>query len=287
MATSLRELERELTELRAASADPGGPPRMRASVMTHIAWVPEQWVEAATGTLAGLAERHPSRTILLFPRPDDPQDVLEGEVDFRCFVRGGEQREVCSEVISLRLCGRRAAAPASVVTPLLVSDLPVFLRWRGPLPFGASELDQLVEVADRLIVDSREWPDARADLARLAELFDRIAVSDIAWARTQRWRAAVSDLWPDVAEASVLKVAGPFMEALLLQSWLGARLRRDVRLEHEPAGEIELVEVDGRAAHPTRRDAATSSDLLSDQLELFGRDRIYEEAVRSFSPQQT
>jgi glucose-6-phosphate dehydrogenase assembly protein OpcA len=279
----LRELERELTELRAASAEPGAPPRLRASVMTHIAWVPEEWVEAATGTLAGLAERHPSRTILLFPRPHDPRDVLEGEVDFRCFVRGGEQREVCSEVVSLRLCGRRAAAPASVVMPLLVSDLPVFLRWRGPLPFGAPELDQLVGVADRLVVDSREWPDAPGDLARLPELFARIAVSDIAWARTEPWRWGLADLWPDVADASTLRVAGPEPEAILLRSWLGARLERDVVLEHEPAGELELVEVDGRAVRPARIEPLTSSDLLSDQLEVFGRDRIYEEAVRSFS----
>ncbi len=281
--STLRELERELTELRAASAEPGAPPRMRASVMTHIAWVPEQWVEAATGTLAGLAERHPSRTILLFPRPDDPRDVLEGEVDFRCFVREGQQREVCSEVVSLRLCGSRASAPASVVMPLLVSDLPVFLRWRGPLPFGAPELDQLVGVADRLVIDSREWPDASADLARLAELFDRIAVSDIAWARTEPWRCGVADLWPDVADASVVRIAGPEPEALLLQSWLGARLDREVRLEHEPAGELELVAVDGREVRPARHEPPTSSDLLSDQLEVFGRDRIYEEAVRSFS----
>jgi glucose-6-phosphate dehydrogenase assembly protein OpcA len=285
--TSLRELERELAELRAASAEPGAPPRLRASVMTHIAWVPERWLEQATATLAGLAERHPSRTILLLPRPDDPSDELQGEVDLRCFVRGGEQREVCSEVITLRLCGQRAFAPASIVTPLLVSDLPVFLRWRGPLPFGASELGQLVEVADRLVVDSREWPSAQADLARLPELFDHIAVSDISWARTEPWRAAVADLWPDVAEAAGLRVAGPENEALLLRAWLASRLRREIRLEHEPAGEVELVEVDGREARPRRLEAPTPSDLLSDQLEAFGRDRIYEEAVRSFSSQPT
>jgi glucose-6-phosphate dehydrogenase assembly protein OpcA len=286
-ASSLRELERELAELRAASAEPGAPPRLRASVMTHIAWVPERWFEQATATLAGLAERHPSRTILLLPRPDDPSDELEGEVDLRCFVRGGEQREVCSEVITLRLCGQRASAPASIVTPLLVSDLPVFLRWRGPLPFGAPELEQLVGVADRLVVDSREWPAAQADLARLPELFDRIAVSDISWARTEPWRAAVADLWPGVAEASALRAAGPENEALLLRAWLAARLGREIRLEHEPAGEVELVEVDGHDARPHRLDAPTPSDLLSDQLEAFGRDRIYEEAVRSFSSQPT
>jgi hypothetical protein len=287
LQTTVRQLERDLTELRAASAEPGAPPRMRASVMTHIAWVPERWVEQATETLAGLGERHPSRTILLLPHPDDPQDVLEGEVDFRCFVRGGQQREVCSEVISIRLCGNRAAAPASVVMPLLVSDLPVFLRWRGPLPFGGSELEQLVGVADRRVVDSREWPEARSDLARLPELFDRIAVSDISWARTRPWRAAVADLWPDVAEAPALRVAGPEPEALLLHGWLAERLDRDVRLDLEPAGEVELVEVDGRPVSPLRLEPLTPSDLLSDQLEVFGRDRIFEEAVRSFSSQPT
>ena len=285
--TTLRELERELTELRAASAEPGAPPRLRASVMTHIAWAPERWAGQAAETLAGLGERHPSRTILLLPRPDDPRDVLEGEVDLRCFVRGGQQREVCSEVFSIRLCGNRAAAPASVVMPLLVSDLPVFLRWRGPLPFGGSELEQLVGVADRLVVDSREWPEARVDLGRLPELFDRIAVSDISWARTKPWRAAVAGLWPEVADASALRVAGPEPEALLLEGWLSSRLGREARLDVEPAGEVELVEVDGRPAEPPRLEPLTPSDLLSDQLELFGRDRVFEEAVRSFSSQPT
>ncbi len=281
---TIRDVERELGRLRDASTEPGQPPRLRTSVMTHIAWVPARWVEAATGTLAGLAERHPSRTILLFPCPDDERDALDGDVDLRCFVRGGEEREVCSEVVALRLCGRRASAPASVVEPLIVSDLPVFLRWRGALPFGAPELEELTELADRLVIDSAEWPEPVEDFPHLIRLFERIVVSDIAWARGQQWREAVARLWPDVAGASSLKVAGPPADAHLLSRWLGSRLRRNVALEHEPAGEIELVEVDGRAVEPVRFERRSPSDLLSDQLELFGRDHIYEEAVRSFSP---
>jgi glucose-6-phosphate dehydrogenase assembly protein OpcA len=284
---TVRDVERELARLRDAATELGQAPRLRTSVMTHVAWVPERWEEAATGTLAGLAERHPSRTILLFPRPDDPDDRLDGDVDLRCFVRGGEEREVCSEVIVLRLCGRRASAPASVVLPLLVSDLPVFLRWRGPLPYGAPELEQLLGVVDRLVVDSREWPDLENAFARLPELFDRVAVSDIAWARTQPWRAGVAALWPECSQASRLRVAGPEAEALLLAGWLRARLDREVKLEHEPAGELELVEVDGRETRPSGLGPKTSSDLLSDQLEDFGRDRIYEEAVRSFASSPT
>lgn len=278
--TTVRELERDLARLREASTDPGAAPRLRTSVMTHIAWVPERWVEAATGTLAGLAERHPSRAILLLPQPDDPTDSLDGEVDLRCFVRHGVQKEVCAEVITLRLRGARASAPASVVMPLLVSDLPVFLRWRGPLPFGSTELEQLVGVADRLVVDAVEWDEPARDCRELSKLFDKIAVSDIAWARTMPWRAAVAEMWPDVADVEQVTVAGPLAEALLLAAWLETRLGRDVELDHEPADSIERVEVDGDEAQPVAVDVMTPSDFLSDQLEMFGRDRIYEEAAR-------
>jgi hypothetical protein len=60
-----------------------------------------------------------------------------------------------------------------------------------------------------------------------------------------------------------------------------------VELVHEPAGEIELVEVDGRKAVPDRYERQSSSDLLSDQLEIFERDRIYEETLRTFSSAPT
>jgi glucose-6-phosphate dehydrogenase assembly protein OpcA len=279
---TLRDVERELNELRDASTEPGQPPRLRTSVMTHVAWVPERWAEAAHGVMAELGERHPSRVILLFPCPDDPRDAIDAEVDYRCFVRGGLECEVCSEVISLRLCGRRAKAPASIVQPLLVSDLPVFLRWRGDVPFGSGELAQLADVADRLVVDAREWGEPERAFARLPELCDRVQVSDIAWARIRPWREAVAAMWPEVAEAGSVRVAGPRAEGLLLWRWLSTRLVRELELEHEPAGEVELVEVAGRPA-VARLEPKSPADLLSDQLEIFGRDRIYEETVRSFS----
>jgi glucose-6-phosphate dehydrogenase assembly protein OpcA len=281
---SIRDIERELSRLRAAVAEETRSPGLRTSVMTHLAWVPERWVDAATRTLAGLEERHPSRAILLFPRPGAERDALDADVDMRCFAVGGGGSSVCFEVVEVHLLGRRAEAPASVVEPLLISDLPVFLRWRGEPAWGETELDQLVGLTDRLIVDTGEWLEPEEGLARLPELFDRTAVSDIAWARTGPWRLALCDLWPEVADVSTLRVAGPLSEALLLAGWLRSRLSREVELEHEPAGEIELVQADGHAPEPARVTPKSSSDLLSDQLDVFGRDRIYEEAVRSSSP---
>src|SRR6185437_2961295 len=78
---SIAEIERELGAQRMAES---GEPMQRTSVMTHLAWVPEQWVEAAEDVLAGLAERHPSRTIVLVPEPE-AADGLEARVEVDCY----------------------------------------------------------------------------------------------------------------------------------------------------------------------------------------------------------
>ena len=130
------------------------------------------------------------------------------------------------ETIRLKLCGNRAQAPASVVAPLLLPDLPVFLRWRGQPPFGDRCFDQLVDTVDRLIVDSTEWAGLPEPYARLAEIFDRVAVSDIAWARTSRWRPHLATLWPGIADVSRIKVKGTEAQAHLLAGWLRSRLKR-------------------------------------------------------------
>jgi glucose-6-phosphate dehydrogenase assembly protein OpcA len=270
---SLGQIERDLARLR----DEAG---MRTSVLTHMAWVPPEWERAAHDTLAGLAERHPSRTILLLPEPD-AEDGLEAQVSLHPFTLPGLEQNVCSEIIELRLRGRRTLAPASIVSPLLIADLPAFLRWRGRPPFGEQAFEQLIEVADRLIVDSTEWPDLPADYAPLAEVFDRVAVSDIAWARTSRWRVQLASLWPEIAAVERIHVHGTAAQANLLAGWLRSRLGRTIALEHTSADRLEGVDVDGRAAPFPPGDPPASSDLLSDELDRYGRDPVYEAAVRA------
>ncbi len=278
--TSVVEIERQLAALRLES-DSDGAPQLRTSVLTHLAWVPPEWERQAFDTLAGLAERHPSRTIVLVPDPGADADALDATVSLRCFALPDTEREVCSEVIELRLRGRRCVAPASIVAPLLIADLPVFLRWRGRPPYGDGPFEQMIDLADRLIVDSTEWPDLPADYAGLTERFDRVVVSDIAWARTSRWRAMLASLWPGIADVDRIRVRGTLAQANLLAGWLRSRLRRPVALEHEPGDRLVGVDVDGEPAPFPPGDPPPPSDLLSDELEQFGRDRVYEDAVRA------
>jgi hypothetical protein len=276
----LDDVEAALADLRSATAAEGALPDLRTSVMTHLAWVPEPWLDRARAALAGMGERHPSRTILLIPEPDSGEDRIDAGITLERYPIPGAERSVCSEVVELRLHGRRAKAPASVVAPLLISDLPVFLRWRGEPPWGAVELDQLVEVVDRLIVDSTEWDDLPFPYGRLAGLFPRTAVSDIAWARTSRWRSLLASLWPDIADVGGIRVKGTSAQAYLLAGWLRSRLRRDdIALEIVEAERLEGIDLDGEPAPFPPGDPPLASDVLSDELDRFTPDPVYEAAV--------
>jgi hypothetical protein len=279
MATALgtvHDIEEELMSLRVAPDS--NQPYQRTSVMTHIAWVPDEWVEAAEDVLSGLAERHPSRTIVLVPGLDDRG--LEASVEVQCFPVG-DGREICTETIRIRLGAVAAAHPASVVQPLLIPDLPVFLRWRGLPPFGAEHFETLVDTVDRLIVDSTEWPDLPASYRKFAGVFDRVVVSDIAWTRTSRWRPQLASLWPEIADVGRIRVQGTAAQAHLLAGWLRSRLKHDVELEHEPSDRLVGVDIDGKPASFPPGDPPLPANLLSAELDRFTRDRVYEDAVRA------
>ena len=150
------DIERQLGRLRAREAA-DGMPELRTSTMTHIVWCPPEWRAQARATLAGLLERHPARTIFLIPGAGRTRRAIDARVELKDFQLPGMAREVLSEVIELRLRGSAARHPGSVVLPLLVSDLPVFCRWRGEPSWGSGELAEIVGVTDRLVVDSSEW----------------------------------------------------------------------------------------------------------------------------------
>jgi hypothetical protein len=257
---TIAEIEEALAELRLRVGN-GGVPDLRTSVLTHMAWVPAEWQTAATQTLAGLGAGHPSRTLLLFPEPEEP-DRLAARVFLECHPLEGDARQLCNEVVELRLGGPRAEAPASLAIPLLLPDLPVFLRWRGRPPFRTERFTQMVSITDRLVVDSAEWPDVPGAYAELEEFFDSVAVSDIAWRRTEPWREALARAWPDLPD----RIAGSAAETALLAGWLKSRAGSEVAREQADeiphAGEVN------------------ASDLLSEELNVFARDPIYEDAAR-------
>ncbi len=275
------DIERQLGKLRVLE-EADGMPELRTSTMTHIVWCPPEWLAKAKGTLAGLAERHPARTIFLIPEAGRTSEVV-AKAELKGFQLPGMAHEVLSEVIQIRLRGDAVHHPGSIITPLLVSDLPVFCRWRGEPSWETGELEEILEVTDRLVVDSTEWRRTPAAYGDLSALYERTAVSDIAFSRTLPWRRKLADLWPGIATIEKLRVEGPRADAELIAGWLRSRMKREISLTRRNAEVVEAIWVDGEAVGHGG-DPLSSSELLSGELDQFGRDPVYEAAARAALP---
>jgi len=77
-----------------------------------------------------------------------------------------------------------------------------------------------------------------------------------------------------------VRVRGTAAQAWLIGGWLRSRLGRDdIAIEHEAADKLESVVLDGEAVPLPPGDPPAPSDVLSDELERFTPDPVYEAAV--------
>ena len=138
--------------------------------------------------LASLSRRHPGRALLLVPQAG------EGNAWTARILPVAEllQERVCSEIVQLE-AGRAALAfAASAVSPLLHGGLPVFLWWRGAPPWESAPFQNLVPIADRILLDGDDLDFDATAYRRLAAwqatLRPGCALSDLVWARLTPWR---------------------------------------------------------------------------------------------------
>jgi glucose-6-phosphate dehydrogenase assembly protein OpcA len=183
----------------------GGEPERhvaaRTSVMNLvvIARRPEI-AEHASAVIRMLAGRHPSRTLIVSSADPDGPSWLDAQIQAHCILPRDGAAETCAELIALTAGGESGRHLAAIVAPLLIHDLPVTLWWPGDPPLASPQAIDLLEMADRLVVDGSAWSgdglDRLGALARI--LADRdlgegyVAVSDFAMLRQSRWREAIA-----------------------------------------------------------------------------------------------
>jgi glucose-6-phosphate dehydrogenase assembly protein OpcA len=225
-AVSADQIDAELDRLHRAA---GGPDRVLAVARTLnliVVPCPDRREEEVERALDRLGSHTPSRTLVL---REHGEQRVDAAVVMECETPGGAGRVgLCHDRVLLSLDRPRLEHSASLIAPLLVSDLPTVL-WlpepRTPIPDP-----RLLERSQSVLVDSALGGDD--DLRRLARMAAGIQVHDLAWGRLQYWRAAVAAafdspeqraLLPDVAEVEVRHGPGGFQAALLLAGWIAAR----------------------------------------------------------------
>ncbi len=258
---NIAALERELARLRrqsSAHAREQGRTVARAAVLNLVVYADrEVHARRAAATTARLADRHPSRGIVVLG--DRLREGIDVAIQLHCHVpRSDESAQVCYEQIMARVKGDADERVASVVIPLLVPDLPVFLWWTGTPPHDTRRFDDLLALADRLIVDSADFARPDITLPRIAGLakseeYRGFGITDLNWTRLTAWRELVAAFF-DVAEwrpflDHIVGVRVGFSvdmdgrdihpsQGLLLVGWLASRLgwRADETLAPSEAG---------------------------------------------------
>jgi hypothetical protein len=275
-ADSLAGIEKELGRIWAAAplTTPGedGEPERRVAARTSvlnlvvIARGPEVG-ERAGAIVRMLTGRHPSRTLVVSSVDPDGPAWLDAHVQAHCVLPRPDAPETCAEFIDLVAGGETGRHIAAIVTPLLVHDLPVTLWWPGDPPLASDAARELLEAADRLVVDGAHWSGdgldrlrALASIAADQELLrEGLAVSDFAMLRQSRWREAIAssfdrpELRPFLASIGSIVVryaaalgAAPgttnIVKPLYHAAWLASRLGMTVA--------VPLTAGGGQAARP-------------------------------------
>jgi glucose-6-phosphate dehydrogenase assembly protein OpcA len=281
-----------------------GVSHARASVLNLIVTVPE--VEAAdrvVEAMLGLGVRHPSRAIVRVADPRAPGEPMDARISTHCHPASNRSEQICYEEVVLTVRGEAAEHLAGVVAPLLIHDLPTHVWWPGDPPFSDAVFDQLVEMGDRLIVDSADFSDLLVGMRRLSTLRRQSVVADLSWERLGWWQELTAQFFdaprfrrylsningvqiryavgpgsggPDAGDV-VPGAASPMSQAMLLAGWFASRLgwRRwrteepltDGRLRLQLEGRYEMVDL---LIEPDPTADVPAGELLGLQLRVFG-----------------
>ncbi len=229
------------THLEASAAV---PVRMRTSVLTLVVIATRPEIsERALAAIEALHQRHPSRALVVSPGDYDGPATMDAHIYAECKLNDRAGSEMCTEQILVKTGGELSQHLARVVTPLLIHDLPVVLWWPDDPPFGTRQFNEVIQTADRLLVDSGTFhEEGGRRLAGLATaVSEGISVSDIGWLRLNLWRELLAEMFDhplltkelDHINSVRIDVARPtstlrISKAAYYLGWLSARLGWEV-----------------------------------------------------------
>jgi glucose-6-phosphate dehydrogenase assembly protein OpcA len=254
------QLDDVVAELARLHGAHGGDDRGQAMARTlNLIVAPASSValKAVDDALAGLGAHSPSRTLVLRRHGSDRLDA-ELVIEYERADAAGRVG-VCHDRVTLTADDSRLEHAASLLAPLVLSDLPTVL-WL-PQPDSPIPDPRLLDRAQQVLVDSTAGDGAA--LRRLDQLARSARVHDLAWGRLEFWRASTAAAFEPLERRTMLsRVAhldvhygGDALSAgLLLAGWVAARAGwRPGTLERD----------DGRAgAKAERPDGGTVALLL-------------------------
>ncbi len=239
------DLEAELSALwRSAAEDPDTRNAVtRACALTLLVYAENQdAAREVSNLIRELTRQNPCRAVIMVVEPEASPTGLAAWISAHCHLPGAGEKQVCSEQVTVVARGDAARGLDSVVLPLTVPGLPVFLWWRAGGFAPPDYFDQVLRVTNRAVIDSGRFRRPEEDLRSLNGVIEKyeIAFSDLNWARLTPWRELIAQSFDAADRRQYLaqmtqvrieyerespRVAAQKTQALLLVGWLASRLK--------------------------------------------------------------
>jgi len=221
----------------------------RASALTLLIYTDcQESAREVSNLIAEVTLQNPCRAVLMVVDPKGSPPGLMASVSAHCHMGPEGEKQICSEQITLNARGETGRELTSVVLPLTVSALPIYLWWRAGDFAVPGYFDQILRVTSHLIVDSARFAATRSDLSALAAWSEkhsgRIRLSDLNWARATPWRELVAQCFDSLDRRPYLeriqevrieyemesaRLQTQRAQSLLLTAWLATRLKWQFR----------------------------------------------------------
>lgn len=232
LPVEIGRIDRELGRLWEESGDT----KSRASLINLAIYTESaDAVPENTELIRQIAREHACRAILVFARPDIPEESARAWISAHCHIVGKGDRQICSEQITFELTGDTTASLPNIVFSHLDSDLPLCFWWQGHFHNLADA--KLWSWVDRLIYDSRCWDNPSLQFGRVADIHataeQRIILCDLNWTRLLSARFAIAQFFDHTAalphlsrlrKVEIVHAPGFETTGLLLLGWLAAQL---------------------------------------------------------------
>jgi glucose-6-phosphate dehydrogenase assembly protein OpcA len=200
-----------------------------ARVLNMIVFIDREWTGEIANRLSGVGRYHASRLVVLAYEPR--RERLDARVTIAADVTpvdGG--LAPLRETVVVELGDRHLDDLVTIADPLVVTDLPTLL-WS---PHGHEDIaDELLVLAQSVLIDSVDEPIARQALERAAWLAHRAYVVDLAWLRSTPWRERIAAAFDPASMRRELTTISDVIvrhhpdstaAAMLFAGWLGSRL---------------------------------------------------------------
>lgn len=196
-------------------------------------------------TIASLSDIYPSRATILIADPattSAPAPGLDVQVDLLEQPAYRGRPAIIFECVTVDVSSENERQLASIASPLLVPDLPDFLWWSADTEDGGPLFNELIQICDRLVIDSATSRHAAGAMQSLLD-YTRdpgvgTALGDFAWVRLRPWRRLTTQFFDAPAALPILDLideatltygnsphqGSGFTSALLYAGWLGSRL---------------------------------------------------------------